>query len=168
MKNLMLSLIMVVCFVAVSSAQQKEVVKEKITKEVKEVKKCDENCTKPCCADKKSEKHTECKDHKHGEAKKCDENCKKECCANKEGKHAECKDKDADGHKHAENDKTCEPGCKKACCADKKLEVKKELTKVKEGVKMTFACPMKCEGDKTYAKEGKCPKCNMNLKPSKS
>lgn len=27
-----------------------------------------------------------------------------------------------------------------------------------------YQCPMKCEGDKTYDKEGKCPKCNMNLK----
>lgn len=27
-----------------------------------------------------------------------------------------------------------------------------------------YQCPMKCEGDKTYAKEGKCPECNMKLK----
>ncbi len=27
-----------------------------------------------------------------------------------------------------------------------------------------YACPMKCEGDKTYAAEGKCPICQMNLK----
>ena len=26
-----------------------------------------------------------------------------------------------------------------------------------------YACPMKCEGDKTYAKEGKCPVCKMDL-----
>ncbi len=29
---------------------------------------------------------------------------------------------------------------------------------------MTYQCPMKCEGDKTYNKAGKCPTCNMNLK----
>jgi len=29
---------------------------------------------------------------------------------------------------------------------------------------MAYQCPMKCEGDKTYDKAGKCPKCNMNLK----
>ncbi len=29
--------------------------------------------------------------------------------------------------------------------------------------KATFQCPMKCEGDKTYAKAGKCPVCNMKL-----
>ena len=30
---------------------------------------------------------------------------------------------------------------------------------------MVYQCPMKCEGDKTYDKAGKCPKCNMALKP---
>ena len=27
-----------------------------------------------------------------------------------------------------------------------------------------FQCPMKCEGDKTYAEEGACPECKMDLK----
>jgi len=27
-----------------------------------------------------------------------------------------------------------------------------------------YQCPMKCEGEKTYDKPGKCPKCNMDLK----
>ncbi len=27
-----------------------------------------------------------------------------------------------------------------------------------------YACPMRCEGDKTYDKPGKCPECGMNLK----
>ncbi|TWT44486.1 hypothetical protein RAS1_09010 [Phycisphaerae bacterium RAS1] len=31
-------------------------------------------------------------------------------------------------------------------------------------VAKTYQCPMKCEGDKTYAAPGKCPKCNMALK----
>lgn len=26
-----------------------------------------------------------------------------------------------------------------------------------------YACPMKCEGDKTYSKAGQCPKCGMDL-----
>lgn len=30
-------------------------------------------------------------------------------------------------------------------------------------VKKTYSCPMKCEGDKTYDKPGKCPICGMNL-----
>lgn len=29
---------------------------------------------------------------------------------------------------------------------------------------MKYSCPMKCEGDKTYDKAGKCPKCGMDLK----
>lgn len=44
-----------------------------------------------------------------------------------------------------------------------------QTTKKKAATKQTttakkYQCPMKCEGDKTYAKEGKCPKCNMKLK----
>lgn len=27
-----------------------------------------------------------------------------------------------------------------------------------------YQCPMKCEGDKTYAEEGNCPECKMDLK----
>lgn len=26
-----------------------------------------------------------------------------------------------------------------------------------------YQCPMQCEGDKTYAEAGKCPKCKMDL-----
>lgn len=26
-----------------------------------------------------------------------------------------------------------------------------------------YACPMKCEGDKTYSEKGECPKCHMDL-----
>ncbi len=28
---------------------------------------------------------------------------------------------------------------------------------------VAYSCPMRCEGDKTYDKAGKCPKCGMNL-----
>lgn len=28
-----------------------------------------------------------------------------------------------------------------------------------------YACPMHCEGDKTYDSPGKCPVCGMNLVP---
>jgi hypothetical protein len=34
----------------------------------------------------------------------------------------------------------------------------------KENKKEEYACPMKCEGKKTYAKKGKCPACTMDLK----
>ena len=35
---------------------------------------------------------------------------------------------------------------------------------LKEIPAVVYACPMKCEGDKTYEKPGTCPKCGMNLK----
>ena len=31
-----------------------------------------------------------------------------------------------------------------------------------------YQCPMKCEGEKSYDKPGKCPKCGMDLKDAKS
>ena len=34
----------------------------------------------------------------------------------------------------------------------------------KESKKEEYACPMKCEGKKTYSKKGKCPACTMELK----
>lgn len=34
----------------------------------------------------------------------------------------------------------------------------------KESKKEEYACPMKCEGKKTYSKKGKCPACTMDLK----
>ena len=40
---------------------------------------------------------------------------------------------------------------------------KKEKTEVKQEAAV-YQCPMKCEGDKTYDKPGKCPKCGMDLK----
>ena len=30
----------------------------------------------------------------------------------------------------------------------------------------TYACPMKCEGEKTYDQPGNCPVCNMKLMPA--
>ncbi len=46
------------------------------------------------------------------------------------------------------------------------VHAQSEKTKVNQVAKDTvvYQCPMKCEGDKTYDKAGKCPKCNMNLK----
>ena len=46
--------------------------------------------------------------------------------------------------------------------AQQKTTAKKQMEKT-----IVYRCPMKCEGDKTYAKPGKCPKCNMKLKPTK-
>ena len=53
-----------------------------------------------------------------------------------------------------------------SCKSDKKEEKKEQVTsdkkQVVEGVK--YQCPMKCEKEKTYDKEGKCPVCEMKLR----
>ncbi len=49
-----------------------------------------------------------------------------------------------------------------ACKNDTKKE--QENTKTETVAKATYACPMKCEGDKKYHDPGKCPKCGMDLK----
>ena len=51
--------------------------------------------------------------------------------------------------------------------ADAQITKKKSKTK-KETAAMHYQCPMKCEGEKTYAKNGKCPVCNMQMKPVKA
>jgi len=38
---------------------------------------------------------------------------------------------------------------------------------LKEKLVVAYACPMKCEGNKTYNKPGKCPVCGMALKEKK-
>ncbi|HSQ47819.1 MAG TPA: heavy metal-binding domain-containing protein [Lutibacter sp.] len=40
----------------------------------------------------------------------------------------------------------------------------KPKMKVEQMEKTAYACPMKCEGEKTYEKAGSCPKCKMDLK----
>jgi transcription initiation factor IIE alpha subunit len=45
---------------------------------------------------------------------------------------------------------------------------KKKTKFSKEKTAMHYQCPMKCEGDKTYHKNGKCPVCNMQMKPVKA
>jgi len=37
----------------------------------------------------------------------------------------------------------------------------------KAATKTVYQCPMKCEGEKTYKKAGKCPVCSMKLKATK-
>ncbi len=43
-------------------------------------------------------------------------------------------------------------------------QAKQEKKVGKTDKKEAYQCPMKCEGDKTYAKKGKCPACTMDLK----
>ena len=40
----------------------------------------------------------------------------------------------------------------------------KTINKTVTADTVVYQCPMKCEGEKTYAKAGKCPQCGMNLK----
>lgn len=52
-------------------------------------------------------------------------------------------------------------------CKSEKKEVKKEevITQKNElAGKYVYQCPMKCEKEKTYDKEGKCPVCEMKLR----
>ena len=45
----------------------------------------------------------------------------------------------------------------------------KKKIKIKTAkVAMTYQCPMKCESEKTYKKNGKCPVCGMQMKPTKA
>jgi len=52
-----------------------------------------------------------------------------------------------------------------AQCGDHS-KIKTDDSKTKVENKTSHACPMKCEGEKTYEKEGECPKCGMNLTKS--
>ena len=49
------------------------------------------------------------------------------------------------------------------CLTTVNAQTKKDST-AKHQHTMVYQCPMKCEGDKTYDKAGKCPKCGMSLK----
>jgi len=48
-----------------------------------------------------------------------------------------------------------------AACAGNKSE--KETTETHAVSEKKYACPMQCEGEKTYAEAGKCPVCKMEL-----
>ncbi len=52
-------------------------------------------------------------------------------------------------------------------CKSEKKEVKKEevtLEKKETAIKEVYKCPMECEKEKTYEKEGNCPVCKMKLR----
>jgi hypothetical protein len=46
---------------------------------------------------------------------------------------------------------------------EKKGETDQTNTENVVAAEKKFACPMQCEGDKTYASAGKCPVCKMDL-----
>ena len=45
----------------------------------------------------------------------------------------------------------------------KKDDKKEEKSGEKHEAHASYQCPMKCEGEKTYDAEGKCPTCGMDL-----
>ncbi len=51
--------------------------------------------------------------------------------------------------------------------ADAQISKKKIKTKT-EKTEKHYQCPMKCEGEKTHHKNGKCPVCNMQMKAVKA
>ena len=62
-------------------------------------------------------------------------------------------------------------------CKDSKKQAETEteveqtdhvLEKAEIAMNDAYICPMGCEGDKTYDKEGKCPECKMDLKKVES
>ena len=58
-----------------------------------------------------------------------------------------------------------------ALCLSASLNAQTKKTKIKtkkEKTAMHYQCPMKCEGEKTYHKNGKCPVCGMQMKPVKA
>ncbi|MGG7660940.1 heavy metal-binding domain-containing protein [Dyadobacter sp. BHUBP1] len=49
-------------------------------------------------------------------------------------------------------------------CSGNKSEKEGAATETHAVSEKKYACPMKCEGEKTYAEAGKCPVCKMELK----
>jgi Heavy metal binding domain len=48
-------------------------------------------------------------------------------------------------------------------CSGNKSEKESATTETHAVSGKKYACPMQCEGDKTYAEAGKCPVCKMDL-----
>ena len=45
--------------------------------------------------------------------------------------------------------------------------VSADTIKPADSLSVAYQCPMKCEGEKTYAQAGKCPECEMDLEKVK-
>jgi len=50
-----------------------------------------------------------------------------------------------------------------AACGGNTDKTQKAATEATATAEKTYACPMQCEGEKTYAEAGKCPVCKMDL-----
>ena len=50
-----------------------------------------------------------------------------------------------------------------AACGGNNEKTGKAQTEAMATAEKKYACPMQCEGEKTYAEAGKCPVCKMDL-----
>ena len=50
-----------------------------------------------------------------------------------------------------------------AACGGNTDKTQKAATEATATAEKKYACPMQCEGEKTYAEAGKCPVCKMDL-----
>ena len=50
-----------------------------------------------------------------------------------------------------------------AACGGNTDKTQKAATEATATSEKKYACPMQCEGEKTYAEAGKCPVCKMDL-----
>lgn len=50
-----------------------------------------------------------------------------------------------------------------ACTSNNEKKETTEAVQHEKVAEKKYACPMKCEGDKTYAEAGQCPVCKMDL-----
>jgi hypothetical protein len=48
-----------------------------------------------------------------------------------------------------------------------KTEANTDTIRPADSLAVAYQCPMKCEGEKTYAQAGKCPECEMDLEKVK-
>lgn len=60
-------------------------------------------------------------------------------------------------------------GCLTAtsCGSENQTSSDQSKSNTEQVAEKQYACPMKCEGEKTYDKAGECPKCHMDLEEVK-
>jgi len=104
---------------------------------------------------KKGETKTDKHEHMEKTSYACPMKCEGEKTYAKAGDCPKC-------GMHLTKNETSKTSAKKACC--KAGNKKGHKCCSKKSSTASYSCPMKCEGDKTYSKAGKCPKCGMDLK----
>jgi len=107
MKKLLSILLFFMAFSLVGFASENTVKSAESITKIEQQKKCDANCTKPCCIKKNT------KDKK--DVKKCTVNCKKTCCT-KKAKTCTKKKAEACTKKKATKTTKCTKKTKSSCC----------------------------------------------------